>query len=56
MDMTASIKAAGIFVRFKFWEIIFQVFFFDIFEKEIVEDIVKTRIPADWTRDDVYER
>ena len=21
-----------------------------------VEDIVKTRIPADWTRDDVYER
>ena len=29
---------------------------FDIFEKEIVEDIVKTRIPADWTRDDVYER
>ena len=29
---------------------------FDIFEKEIVEHIVKTRIPADWTRDDVYER
>ena len=29
---------------------------FDIFEKEIVEYIVKTRIPADWTRDDVYER
>ena len=28
---------------------------FDIFEKEIVEDIVNTRIPADWTRDDVYE-
>ena len=29
---------------------------FDIFEKEIVEDVVRTRIPADWTRDDVYER
>ena len=28
---------------------------FDIFEKEIVEDVVNTRIPADWTRDDVYE-
>lgn len=28
---------------------------FDIFEKEIVEDVVRTRIPADWTRDDVYE-
>lgn len=28
---------------------------FDIFEKEIVEDVVSTRIPADWTRDDVYE-
>ena len=28
---------------------------FDIFEKEIVQDIVKTRIPAQWTRDDVYE-
>lgn len=28
---------------------------FDIFEKEIVEDIVYTRIPADWTREDVYE-
>ena len=34
VDMAASIKAAGIFVRFKFWEIVFQVFFFDIFEEE----------------------
>lgn len=29
---------------------------FDIFEKEIVEDVVFTRIPEDWTRDDVYEK
>ncbi|MDO4276716.1 MAG: MoxR family ATPase [Eubacteriales bacterium] len=29
---------------------------FDIFEKEIVEDVVRTRIPADWTREDVYEK
>lgn len=28
---------------------------FDIFEKEIVEDVVSTRIPSDWTREDVYE-
>lgn len=28
---------------------------FDIFEKEIVEDVVNTRIPRDWTREDVYE-
>ena len=28
---------------------------FDVFEKEIVEDVVSTRIPSDWTRDDVYE-
>ena len=28
---------------------------FDVFEKEIVEDVVRTRIPADWTREDVYE-
>ena len=27
----------------------------DVFEKEIVEDVVSTRIPSDWTRDDVYE-
>jgi nitric oxide reductase NorQ protein len=27
---------------------------FDIFEKEIVEDVVMTRIPQDWTREDVY--
>ena len=26
------------------------------FSRRIVEDIVKPRIPADWTRDDVYER
>ena len=28
---------------------------FDVFEKEIVEDVVSTRIPADWTKEDVYE-
>lgn len=28
---------------------------FDIFEKEIVEDVVRTRIPSDWTKEDVYE-
>ena len=28
---------------------------FDIFEKEIVEDVVRTRIPMNWTREDVYE-
>ena len=28
---------------------------FDIFEKEIVEDVVNTRIPRDWTMEDVYE-
>ena len=28
---------------------------FDVFEKEIVEDVVSTRIPTEWTRDDVYE-
>ena len=27
---------------------------FDIFEREIVEDIVMTRIPEDWTRRDVF--
>lgn len=27
---------------------------FDIFEREIVEDIVTTRIPEDWTRNDVF--
>ena len=27
---------------------------FDVFEKEIIEDVVNTRIPQDWTRDDVY--
>ena len=28
---------------------------FDVFEKESVEDVVHTRIPAEWTREDVYE-
>lgn len=28
---------------------------FDVFEKEIVEDVVRTRIPTEWTREDVYE-
>lgn len=27
---------------------------FDIFEKEIVEDVVRTRIPEQWTKEDVY--
>ena len=27
---------------------------FDIFEKEIVEDVVRTRIPQGWKREDVY--
>ena len=27
---------------------------FDVYEKEIVEDVVRTRIPVDWTREDVY--
>lgn len=27
---------------------------FDIFEKEIVDDVVRTRIPEEWTKDDVY--
>ena len=27
---------------------------FDVFEKEIVEDVVRTRIPTDWTSEDVY--
>lgn len=29
---------------------------FDIFEKEIVSDMVMTRIPEDWTREDVFGR
>lgn len=28
---------------------------FDIFEKDIIEDAVRTRIPQEWTREDVYE-
>lgn len=28
---------------------------FDIFEKEIVGDVVRTRIPKEWTREDIYE-
>ena len=27
---------------------------FDIFEKEIVDDVVRTRIPEKWTKEDVY--
>ena len=27
---------------------------FDVFEKEIVRDVVATRIPEDWTREDVF--
>ena len=27
---------------------------FDIFEKEIIGDIVMTRIPEEWTRDEVF--
>lgn len=27
---------------------------FDLFEREIVEDIVMTRIPGDWTRDNIF--
>ena len=27
---------------------------FDIFEREIVDDVVRTRIPEEWTKDDVY--
>ena len=29
---------------------------FDVFEKEIVEDVVRTRIPLSWTWEDVYGR
>lgn len=28
---------------------------FDIFEKEIIEDVAMTRIPASWTREDIFE-
>lgn len=28
---------------------------FDNFEREIVEDVVMTRIPADWTKDQIFE-
>ena len=27
---------------------------FDVFEKEIVEDVVRTRVPLSWTWEDVY--
>ena len=27
---------------------------FDVFEREIVEDIVMTRIPEDWTKESVF--
>ena len=29
---------------------------FDVFEKEIIEDAVLTRIPESWTREDIFER
>ena len=29
-------------------------FVFDLFEKEIVRDVVSMRIPEDWTRSDVF--
>jgi hypothetical protein len=28
---------------------------FDIFEKEIVSDVVMTRIPKSWTKEDVFK-
>lgn len=28
---------------------------FDVFEKDIIEDAVRTRIPPEWTKEDVYE-
>ena len=28
---------------------------FDIFEREIIDDIVMTRIPSTWTRADIFE-
>ena len=28
---------------------------FDIFEIDIIEDAVRTRIPLEWTKEDVYE-
>ena len=28
---------------------------FDVFEKEIVDDVVMTRIPEEWTREQVYQ-
>ena len=27
---------------------------FDQFEREIVEDVVMTRIPEDWSREDIF--
>ena len=27
---------------------------FDLFEREMVEDIVMTRIPASWTAEDIF--
>ena len=28
---------------------------FDVFEKEIVQDVVMTRIPESWTTEDVFQ-
>lgn len=28
---------------------------FDVFEKEIIEDVAVTRIPSSWTRSDIWE-
>lgn len=28
---------------------------FDVFEKEIIEDVIATRIPSAWTRAEIFE-
>ncbi len=28
---------------------------FDVFEKDMIDDVVRTRIPADWTREDIFK-
>ena len=27
---------------------------FDVFEKEIIEDVITTRIPSSWTKKDIF--
>ena len=27
---------------------------FDVFERDIINDVILTRIPADWTREDIF--